>query len=220
VTDETDAIWAGAARLAGLSVAAVAAGVGCATPAGGVATKGRVGEIVERALGASGGSGTRTIDFPELGVELKTIPVDPTMKPHESTFVCAVDLGADVDWDRSWARDKLRCVLFVPVIGEKRTPLPARVFGPPVLWRPTAMQDAQLRSDYDDIMGLVGIGRVEDVSAHLGQYMQLRPKARDGSARTVVAGREGERIATVPRGFYLRAKFTGALLLDPSALPA
>lgn len=181
-------------------------------PAGGVSTKGRVGELVERALGASGGSGTRRIDFPDRGVELKTIPVDPSLRPLESTFVCAVDLDEEVDWTASWVRDKLRCVLFVPVLGTKGDNLPNRVFGDPVLWRPTLEQDAQLNADYDDIMGLVGIGRIEDVSAHLGQYLQLRPKARDGSVRTLVAGREGERIATVPRGFYLRAKFTAALL--------
>ena len=48
---------------------------------------------------------------------------------------------------------------------------------------------------------------------------QLRPKAAHGRVRTTVAGAEGERIATVPRGFYLRARFTGAILADPAALP-
>jgi DNA mismatch repair protein MutH len=42
--------------------------------------------------------------------------------------------------------------------------------------------------------------------------LQVRPKARDGSARAVVWGAEGERIETVPRGFYLRASFTGTIL--------
>ena len=81
------------------------------------------------------------------------------------------------------------------------------------------MTGDKTRADYDDIMGLVGIGRVEDVSAHLGKWMQLRPKARDGRARTTVSGREGERIQTAPRGFYLRSSFTGALLRDPTATP-
>ena len=68
-------------------------------------------------------------------------------------------------------------------------------------------------------MGLVGIGRIEDVTAHLGRYLQLRPKAKDGSVRTLARGAEGERFGTVPRGFYLRPAFTGALLLDAAALP-
>jgi DNA mismatch repair protein MutH len=47
----------------------------------------------------------------------------------------------------------------------------------------------------------------------------VRPKARHGSARTVAFGGEGEAIATVPRGFYLRARFTGAILADAAAVP-
>lgn len=212
-------VLADAKQLTGRTLASIAREVGREAPQGGVSTKGRVGELVERALGASGGSGVRRVDFPAQGVELKTIPVDLAYKPHESTFVAAVDLGDDVDWDASWVRQKLTCVLFVPIVGDKRVPVQDRTVGEPSLFRPTPAQDAQLRADYDDIMGLVGAGRVEEVTAHLGRYLQLRPKARDGSARTVTLGREGERITTVPRGFYLRATFTRALLRDPAALP-
>lgn len=210
-----------AGALAGLTVAELAARVGREVPSGGVHGKGRVGELVELALGASGGSG-RSVDFPSLGVELKTIPVHPAPRarvPHESTFVCAVDLNEEVDWDDAWVRTKLRAVLFVPIEGAQRSPSGARRIGEAVLWTPTPAQDAVLRGDYDDIMGLVGVGRIEDVTAHLGRYLQLRPKASDGRARTVTLGPEGERIRTVPRGFYLRASFTAALLSDPSALP-
>ena len=60
---------------------------------------------------------------------------------------------------------------------------------------------------------------IEELTAHRGRWLQVRPKARDGSVRTIAWGSEGEAIATVPRGFYLRARFTAALLGDPSALP-
>ena len=40
-----------------------------------------------------------------------------------------------------------------------------------------------------------------------------------GRVRAFSFGSEGEWIATVPRGFYLRASFTRALLRDPTALP-
>lgn len=207
-----------AESLTGLSVRELASELGRPCPGGGVHTKGRVGELVEVVLGASGGS-RRAVDFPESGVELKTIPVNGARKPYESTFVCAVNLDEEVDWALSWPKAKLSQVLFVPVVGEKAEPLPNRRFGAPVFWQPTAEQDRQLNADYDDIMGLVGVGRIEDVTAHLGRYMQLRPKAKDGSARTLARGAEGERFGTVPRGFYLRATFTAALLADERALP-
>lgn len=211
-----------AAALEGQDLAAIAARLGRAVPAGGVHQKGRVGELIELALGASGGTGTRAVDFPALGVELKTIPVHAPPRervPRESTFVCAVDLNEEVDWDEAWVRRKLAAVLFVPIAGDAKTPAEARRVGRPLLWSPTPAQEQVLRGDYDDIMGLVGVGRVEDVSAHLGRYLQLRPKGRDGAPRATVRGADGERIATVPRGFYLRASFTGALLADAAALP-
>jgi DNA mismatch repair protein MutH len=89
----------------------------------------------------------------------------------------------------------------------------------PLFFRPTPEQEALLAADFDEILGMVGSGLVEAVDATLGRALQLRPKAADGSARTVAFGADGERIATVPRGFYLRARFTEAILRDPAALP-
>ena len=80
-------------------------------------------------------------------------------------------------------------------------------------------QERVLRGDFEEIMGAIGAGRIEELTARIGRYLQVRPKAAHGRVRTVSFGPEGEWIATVPRGFYLRARFTSALLRDPSALP-
>jgi DNA mismatch repair protein MutH len=214
-----DAIVARAARLVGHDVRAVASALGMPIPGGGVGTKGRVGQLVERALGATGGSGAAAHDFPELGLELKTIPLDPRGRPHESTFVCAMRVDEEIDWDSSWVRAKLDRVLFVPVCGERRTPVPERVFGPPVLWSPSADELAQLRDDYVEIVGRLGLGDIEGVDARLGRALQLRPKAPNGTPTARAYGREGERIATVPRGFYLRASFTSRVLAEGALAP-
>lgn len=177
-----------------------------------VRSKGRPGALLERALGATG-VGKRH-DFPALGVELKTIPVDLAGAPLESTYVCTFSL-ADADqqeWASSWVREKLSCVLFVPVVGASETPYQARSIGRAVLWTPTAEQARELEADFDELTGLVGIGRVEELTAHRGRYLQVRPKARDGSVRTLAHGRDGERLAAVPRGFYLRPAFTRTIV--------
>jgi DNA mismatch repair protein MutH len=191
---------------------------GMAMDAGGLHGKGKAGERVERALGATGGS-SATWDFPELRIELKTIPVDGrTGTPRESTFVCAVSLAdaERAEWDRSWARAKLSRVLWVPILVDGDD---ARRIGQPRLWSPTAEQDRVLAGDFEEIMGRVGIGDIEGITARVGRWLQLRPKAAHGRVRTVVPGADGERVSTVPRGFYLRATFTGAILRDPAAMP-
>ena len=184
----------------------------------GVHRKGKAGERVERALGATGGS-TATVDFPGLGVELKTIPVGGARgAPRESTFVCAVSL-ADADraeWATSWVRAKLARVLWVPIEVQADG---ARRIGEARLWSPSAEQERVLADDFEEILGRIGAGDVEGVTARLGRWLQLRPKAAHGGVRTLVRAAEGEVVATVPRGFYLRARFTGAILRDGLALP-
>jgi DNA mismatch repair protein MutH len=184
----------------------------------GLRRKGKVGELVERALGATGGSAA-TWDFPDLRVELKTIPVDArTGRPRESTFVCAVSL-ADADraeWATSWVRSKLSRVLWVPVIVDVDG---AGVIGEARLWSPTPQQDRVLAGDFEEIMGRVGVGDVEGVTARIGRWLQLRPKAAHGRVRTLVPSVDGHTVATVPRGFYLRALFTAAIMRDPLAMP-
>ncbi len=203
-----------AVRLRGRALQDIAAAAGGPLLSDGVRTKGKAGELIEWALGATGGS-ARARDFPELGVELKTIPVVESGQVRESSYVCTLPLeDADrVEWETSWVRTKLARVLWVPLVGDEK-----RV-GEALLWSPTQEQDRVLRSDFEDAMGAIALGHVEALTAHSGRWLQVRPKAKDGSVRTHAWGRDGERIATVPRGFYLRAIFTAAILEDPSALP-
>ncbi len=215
-----DELLARARAIEGVSLGELLRRLGCEASTDPVRTKGSAGETLERALGATGGS-SKVHDFPELGVELKTIPVTSAGVPLESTYVCTLSLGdADAqEWDTSWVRAKLARVLFVPLIGPHGLAWQERVVGAPLLWSPTREQDDVLRGDFDDVVGLVGVGRIEELTAHRGRWLQVRPKARDGSVRTIAWGSDGEAIGTVPRGFYLRARFTGALLLDRTATP-
>ncbi len=214
---EADLI-ARAAALAGRSLGDLAREHRVSLAGGGARTKGKIGAAIERALGASAGSAARP-DFPEIGVELKTIPLDAEGRARESTYVCRLRL-ADADraeWATSWVRRKLACVLWVPIVGAGA--IADRRVGRSLLWRPTRAQEAALAADFDDIMGLVGVGRIEDLTARVGRYLQARPKAAHARVRTVAFGPEDERTTALPRGFYLRARFTAAILADPAALP-
>jgi DNA mismatch repair protein MutH len=82
-------------------------------------------------------------------------------------------------------------------------------------WRPTAAQDDVLRADFDEIVGAIAIGKIDTLTAHTGCWLQLRPKAAHGGVRVRGVDEDGEPHWTVPRAFYLRARFTAALLRDP-----
>ena len=175
-------------------------------------SKGFVGQLLERALGATATSRAEP-DFVGLGIELKSVPVDAYGKPSETTFVCTADLTEMATrWEQSRVRKKLARVLFVPVEADRALAQPQRRVGMPFLWRPSAEEEGLLRGDYEEFAELVSAGRVEEITAHLGQVLQMRPKGRNARQVRWGVDEDGTPIRVPPRGFYLRAPFVGSLL--------
>ncbi len=199
--------------LSGLCLADVAARFGVAVPPDLRRAKGFVGELVERALGGSAASRAAP-DFEALSIELKTLPVGTSGAPRESTFVCTIDLRriADADWESSLVRRKLARVLWVPVEGERALPVASRRIGTPFFWSPSDAEETALRADWEELAGIIGRGDVERISGHLGQFLQVRPKAASAASRRRGVDPDGVVFATLPRGFYLRTQFTARLL--------
>lgn len=121
-------------------------------------------------------------------------------------------------WETSWARRKLSRVLWVPILAEDPD-WRRRRLGVPRLWSPSEAQEAALHADFDEIVGAFGAGQIERVDARWGRYLQVRPKAATGAKTYLSTTTDGELVATVPKGFYLRAKFVSALFVDEGALP-
>ena len=197
-------------RLSGLPLADIAGRHALEVPESLKASKGWVGQLLERALGATAGSRAEP-DFPGLGIELKTIPVDEQGRPLESCFVASLDLAAvDQRWENSPVRKKLVRVAWVAVQGSRRIPLSQRRCGAALLWSPSPEEEAALRADYETIIELLQDG--VRVTAHTGACLQLRPKGRDGKALRWALDEEGQVSRTAPRAFYLRRTFIEALL--------
>ena len=208
-----DELLTRATRIAGLTLRELGATVEIEVPDDGVRGKGIAGQILERVLGATAASRAEP-DFVELGVELKTIPVDPSGKPKESTFVASIPLAsmADTDWEQSVVFKKLSHVLFIPVEAASPTPLPDRRVGVPYLWRPTAAEMGLVRRDWERLAEMIARGDIADVTGHLGNVLQVRPKAATGGSRRRAPDQEGAVQWATPRGFYLRPAFTRTVL--------
>ncbi len=209
-----------ARALAGLSLAELAARLAVSVPPDLRRAKGWVGALFEAALGATAKSKAAP-DFEALGIELKTLPVTLQGQPLETTFVCTIPLThmAHVEWQESRVFRKLRRVLWVPVEGTRSTPVGARRIGTALLWSPSPEEERDLRFDWEELAGMIGGGRVEDITGHLGRYLQVRPKAKDSHARRRGTGTDGATISALPRGFYLRTSFTARILSQHFALP-
>ncbi|WP_417445700.1 DNA mismatch repair endonuclease MutH [Kangiella sp.] len=175
--------------------------------------KGRIGQFFEYLLGATSGSLAQP-DFLELGIELKTLPIDSAGRPLESTYVSVVPLKDlhGLNWHNSVVRHKLMQVLWIPILAERTIPVEKRQVAMPFIWQPTSRQENLLRKDFEDAIETVAMGQIEQIDARYGEVMQVRPKAANAKALTEAIGPDGEMIKTLPRGFYLRPSFTRQIL--------
>lgn len=206
-------LWQRACQLTGQSLVDIATKYDIPIPRDLKRAKGWVGNLIEYVLGASAGSKPEQ-DFAHLGIELKTLPIDGNGEPLETTFVCVAPLIAHfgVTWQTSYVRYKLQKVLWMPVEGGRHLTMAKRHIGQPILWTPSQQEEQNLKHDWEEIMELIAFGHIEQLTARLGTYLQLRPKAANGHALTAAINEEGVRIWTRPRGFYLKKNFTRQIL--------
>ncbi|MDR9765420.1 DNA mismatch repair endonuclease MutH [Shewanella baltica] len=199
--------------MAGVSLAQIAAQRGLSVPKDLKRDKGWVGQLIEMELGATAGSKPEQ-DFLHLGVELKTIPIDSQGRPLETTYVCVAPLSniQGLTWQNSLVSHKLQRVLWVPVEGERHIPVGERRIGTPILWEPDPQELQLLQQDWEEIMELIALGKVEKLTARHGEVLQLRPKAANSKALTQSIAEDGSLKMTNPRGFYLKTSFTTMIL--------
>ena len=56
------------------------------------------------------------------------------------------------------------------------------------------------------------MGKLSEIDATMGEYLQIRPKASNGQSLCYGFDEEGSKILTLPRGFYLRSRFTNTIV--------
>jgi len=204
-------------NLAGLTLAEVAHDAKIDMPLDLKRNKGWVGLLLEHVLGASASSRPEP-DFPTLGIELKTLPINSQGKPLETTFVCVAPLTGlvGVNWQNCWLKQKLSKVLWVPIIcdtpSEKNIPLAQRRIGSAFIWSPSLEEEQLLAMDWQELTDMIVLGDVEKIHGKHGQVLQLRPKAANSKVKTQAFDHNGKPFMTLPRGFYLKIPFTQNLL--------
>ena len=171
--------------------------------------KGWIGQAIELVLGGSAGN-VAAPDFIHLGIELKTIPVDEYGVPMESTFITSIALLTiyTQNWLSSQCYAKLRRILWVPVEGARHLHFADRRVGKAFLWSPTIKEMVILQQDWTELTDMISIGNIDKIHAGIGEYLHIRPKALNNAAVCYAFDNNGDRILTLPRGFYLRRSFT------------
>ena len=181
-------------------------------------SKGLSGQIIEYLLGAEAQSRPLP-DFPRLNLEIKTIPINIKQQPLETTYICSANLlpqQINYDFYASSLYKKIQHILWLPLIipDPQQDLLPNRIVGNAFLWQPNPEQLAAIHADWIELTQMMLFGNIEQVSSHYGQVLQIRPKASNSKVTTESLDENGDKILTLPRGFYLRKTFTRNLLLN------
>ncbi len=210
--DETE-LQARCQAIAGFSMAQLATMLDLKVPEQAMRRKGWVGQAIEMALGAHAGSHSLP-DFMTLGVELKTIPINHLGRPAESTFITSIPLLTlhQQSWPTSQCFAKLRRVLWLPIEGDVRVPFLHRRIGQAVIWSPSPEEERTLCADWSELAFLITTGKISEVHAAIGEYLHVRPKAANAQSLCYGFDEQGNKVKTLPRGFYLRSKFTSTLI--------
>ncbi len=208
-----DELMTRASDIAGLTLAQIAAQNNALVPKDLKRDKGWIGQLIEAELGATAGSKPEQ-DFQEIGVELKTIPINSRGKPIETTFVtfCPLMPPFNARFEDSVVFKKIQRVLWVPVEGEREIPVGDRRIGTPFLWQPDQEEFHLLQQDWEEIMELISLGKVNSITARQGEVMQLRPKAANSKVLAETIDESGNIKKVNPRGFYLKTTFTAQIL--------
>lgn len=197
----------------GLSLAQLATELGLAIPSQPIQRKGWAGQAIELALGTTAGN-KPSPDFCSLGIELKTLPINHLGKPAESTFVSSIPLLTihKQAWGSSQCFAKLKRVLWLPIEGDTHIAFPDRRLGAGLLWSPSSDEEEVLAKDWAEFAFMIGSGRLAEIDAGMGDYLQVRPKAAHGKSLCYGFDEQGNKILTLPRGFYLRSSFTARII--------
>ena len=199
-------------QLYGFSLAQLARTLGLIIPQYALQRKGWLGCALERALGAEAGVQSKP-DFINLGIELKTLPLGKCGKSIESTFITSISLLSitNESWHTSTCWSKLRRVLWFAVEGDTNIPFAERRLGRAWLWSPSSAQEIILEQDWSMFVTMIALGKLNEINARMGTYLQIRPKAANEHSLCDYFDDSGHKSKTLPRGFYLRAKFTSII---------
>lgn len=211
-----DLVFAKALEMEGLTFSQLGNRLGLPVPTLALQAKGWLGQAVEKYLGATAGS-LPIPDFPNLNLEIKTIPLTATGRVQESTYITVLPLRApfELEWRSSSCYQKLQQVLWIPIEGDTSIPYAQRRIGRAILWQMPEVQEQFLKADWELIMDMVIHGKVEEISGSIGTHLHIRPKAANASILTKSLDAYGDDIKTLPRGFYLRSCFTQQIIEMP-----
>ncbi|PPI87774.1 DNA mismatch repair endonuclease MutH [Candidatus Pantoea edessiphila] len=204
-------LLARAHALAGFTIENLAYNAGLLVPDNLKNNKGWIGKLIELYLGANSKNKAQQ-DFINLGIELKTIPIDSFGHPIQNTFICTASINnIAVNWEDSNIYNKLSNILWIPIEGTVSIPLKIRKIGKPLLWSPNIKEKIMLRKDWEEIIDMIVFGKMRYVTTYQGTLLQIKTKNNNKMLIKNIDSKIRNILSTT-RSFYLKRSFTKIIM--------
>lgn len=173
--------------------------------------KGQIGQLVEQLLGVQSNSFAGP-DLPELGVEIKTLPLNFKKNVLEHTHIGKISLPfKETSFHNSSLWLKMRQILFVPIIAKPKSSMSEKILAQPFLWKANCEEQKQIEQDWLELSSFLRCGQFTEIDSKIGEILHIRPKASHGKDLTFIQ-QEKNSYHVLPLGFYLRKSFTQHLI--------
>ena len=170
-------------------------------------SKGYFGKLVELYLGASA-SNLPIPDFPNLNIELKTLPLNKKMQVNHHIKVCATSIfpnSKNTTWEKSILKLKLSRILWIPFESDKSISFKKRRIGHAFISNLNKYEDL-FKQDYENITNLMLYGKIEKISASTGKYLILKSTSSNKNLLKYY-DIDGKLIFSKLKAFYLKKQF-------------
>ncbi|QJC29259.1 MutH/Sau3AI family endonuclease [Enterobacteriaceae endosymbiont of Plateumaris rustica] len=176
--------------------------------------KGWIGKLIELCLLGIQQKNIFNQDIPQIGIEIKTIPIDEKGNTINNTFICSFPLINKniLIWKKSKLYNKLSKILWIPIITKsKNTPIGMRIIGNPIIWTPSKRDYKKIYNDWIELMKLLISGNIDYINHYNGTILLVKTKSNKNKLIEII-NQDNKIILTTPRAFYLKKKFTKTLL--------
>ena len=175
---------------------------------------GYLGKIMEMYLGASAGN-LPIPDFPDLGIELKILPLNRSMLPKKNIKICSTSFfpfKKNTLWEKSILRSKLKKILWIPFQSDTSIPFNKRKIYQPFIFK-LKKYEKVIKQDYENIMEFIFLGKVYKYSSSLGKYLILG-NVSSNKKLTSFFNLDGHLVKSNYIGFYLNKAFIKKMMYE------
>jgi DNA mismatch repair protein MutH len=177
--------------------------------------KAAIAQIVRRVAGErpKGRSG----DFLRFGIEVKSVPVDPSGRVLEAMSFPAFVHEELIfeEWESSDLLGRLNRLLIVPVLRGPRAVLTESRLGRPFFWSPSESDLVGIRSEWERVRSLIASGQARQLpKASETQFIHVRPKGRNAADTDQAPGG----FDVIKKSIWLNQRYLGRILEEHDVL--